>query len=119
MRSTGAALTALLMLWGPAASAGSGFPQTPPDDPSYARAEQPGKCIKVVGGEQHNLYSVMPRCTPGAKDPENASGMSVDKAWRDFTTGSPDVVIAYVEGGINWHNGDTAELADKVFLNTR
>ncbi|GAA3192234.1 S8 family serine peptidase [Actinocorallia longicatena] len=117
MRITGMALAALLLLTG-SASAGPGFPEGPPDDPGYAGAEKPGACTKVAGDEQHNLYSFMPRCTPGAKDPENASGMSVDTAWRDYTTGSPDVVIAYVEGGVNWHNGDTAELADKVFLNT-
>ncbi|MBO2448939.1 VCBS repeat-containing protein [Actinomadura barringtoniae] len=117
-RWTSGLLVLVLAFWGPAASAGAGFPQTPPNDPGYARAEQPGQCVKVVGGEQHGLYSFMPRCTPNAKDPENASGMSVDTAWRDYTTGSPDVTIAYVEGGINWHNGDTAELADKVYLNT-
>src|SRR5213078_2169366 len=27
------------------------------------------------------------------------------------------VVIAYIEGGINWHHGDARELADKVYLN--
>jgi len=26
-------------------------------------------------------------------------------------------VIAYIEGGINWHQSDAAELADRVFLN--
>ncbi|WP_329521265.1 FG-GAP-like repeat-containing protein [Spirillospora sp. NBC_01491] len=118
MRSKSVVLAALMLLWGPAALAGPGFPATPPDDPGYAGAEAPGQCRKVAGQEQHALYSFMPRCTPGAKDPENASGMSVDKAWREYTTGSPDVLIAYVEGGINWHNGDGAELADKVYLNT-
>ncbi|MGI8335801.1 FG-GAP-like repeat-containing protein [Actinomadura scrupuli] len=111
-------MAAFLVMCGPVAAARAGFPQGPPNDPSYAPAEAPGECRNVPDGEQHNLYSFMPRCTPGARDPENASGMSVDTAWRDYTTGSPDVVIAYVEGGINWHNGDAAELADKVYLNT-
>jgi hypothetical protein len=118
MRWMSALLAALLVMCGPAAAARAGFPQVPPNDPSYAPAEAAGDCRNVPGGEQHDLYSFLPRCTPGAKDPENASGMSVDTAWRDYTTGSPDVVIAYVEGGINWHNGDAAELADKVYLNT-
>ena len=30
--------------------------------------------------------------------------MSIDRAWRDYTDGRPDTVIAYVEGGINWHD---------------
>src|SRR5204862_1376315 len=33
-----------------------------------------------------------------------------------FTTGNGHTVIAYIEGGINWHH-DPKELADKVFLN--
>src|SRR6266481_760188 len=51
---------------------------------------------------------------------ENASGMSVSTGWRVFGTlaiGAPDVVIAYIEGGINWHHGDAQELAKKVYLN--
>ncbi|GAA0274592.1 hypothetical protein GCM10009527_083770 [Actinomadura nitritigenes] len=117
MRPVVAILMAGLLAWAPAAFADGGFPASPPDDPGYASAEVPG-CGNGVNGEQHALYSFMPKCAPNARDPENASGMSVDKAWREYTIGSPDVVIAYVEGGINWHNGDAAELADKVFLNT-
>lgn len=81
------------------------FPADPPDDPGY-----PG---------QQYLFSTIPPSTPNATDPEGASGMSVDLAWRDFTTGRSDTVIAYIEGGINWHAGDTAELANKVFINRR
>jgi hypothetical protein len=102
--------------------AATGFPGGPPDDPDYAPAEQ-GTVLTCLtkaapGAEQHNLYSFMPQCTPGATDPEKASGMSVDAAWRDYTTGSPDTVIAYVEAGINWHGSDVADLAGKVYLNT-
>src|SRR2546430_17702533 len=44
--------------------------------------------------------------------------MSIDEAWSAFTTGQPDVVIAYVEAGINWHDSDAPDLANKVFINT-
>ncbi len=102
--------------------AATAFPGGPPNDPDYAPAEQGSvlNCLtkSAPGAEQHNLYSFIPRCTPGAKDPENAAGMSVDTAWRDYTTGSPGTVIAYVEAGINWHGSDVADLADKVYLNT-
>ena len=30
---------------------------------------------------------------------------------------TPSTVIAYIEGGINWHNGDAAELRNRVYLN--
>lgn len=96
------------------------FPQTAPDDPSYDVAEEgpPTTCATTpVSAELKYLYSFMPRCTPLATDPEDASGMSVDRAWRRFTTGNPDTVIAYVEGGINWHDSSIEELVDRVFLN--
>lgn len=95
------------------------FPQDPPNDPGYNRAEQGNQstCTQTsANDEQHYLYSFMPQCTPAASDPENAAGMSIDKAWKQFTTGK-GAVIAYVEAGINWHNGDAEELANRVFLN--
>lgn len=96
------------------------FPQDPPNDPGYAPAEgTPDKCLTHSADEgDHYLFSFMPQCTRlTATDPENSAGMSVDSAWRDFTPGRGDTVIAYVEGGINWHNGDAPELANRVFLN--
>src|SRR5689334_23236932 len=51
-------------------AAAPGFPAGPPNDPDYAPAEQ-GTVLTCLtkaapGGEQHNLYSFMPRCTPAA-----------------------------------------------------
>jgi hypothetical protein len=112
-----AVAAALLLVAGAAWAA---FPQDPPNDPGYAPAEgTPDKCLTKSADEQeHYLFSFMPQCTQlTATDPENAAGMSVDSAWRDFTTGRGDTVIAYIEGGINWHNGDAPELANRVFLN--
>jgi hypothetical protein len=102
-----------------AGAALAAFPQTPPNDPDFAPAEAPPAattCLsKSADDEQHYLYSKIPQCTPNATDPENSAGMFVDKAWRDFTTGN-GATIAYVEGGINWHNVPQ-ELANRVFLN--
>jgi hypothetical protein len=97
------------------------FPQDPPNDPDYAPAENsPTDCLtKSADAQQHYVFSFMPQCTPLASDAENAAGMSVDTAWKDFTTGDPSTVIAYVEGGINWHNGDAAELRNRVYLNPK
>jgi hypothetical protein len=86
------------------------------NDPDYARAEK--NCLlNSVNDEQHYLYSFMSLCTPLASDPESAAGMSVDRAWREFGIGTPDTVIAYVEGGINWHAEDARDLVNQVFLN--
>ena len=110
VRAGAMALACLLIAAGTAFAA---FPADPPNDPDYASAEGgPADCLtKSADAEQHELYDFMPQCTKLATDPEGASGMSVNKAWRDFTAGSGATTIAYVEGGINWHAGDAAELA--------
>ena len=113
-------IAAVVAAW--LASAGTAlaaFPQSAPNDPGYAPAEQGGlgTCLTTsVNSEQHYLYGFMPMCPKRASDPEAASGMSVDRAWRDYTTGA-GATIAYIEGGINWHAGDVRELANRVFLN--
>ncbi|MFA5890815.1 MAG: FG-GAP-like repeat-containing protein [Actinomycetota bacterium] len=99
-----------------AAHAENTFPLGPPNDPLYDQAEEAPEQYGV-NSEQWYLYSFMPKGAPLAKDPENAAGMSVDRAWRDFSIGTPDTVIAYVEGGINWHADNVKEIADKVYLN--
>jgi len=125
-------LVALLVTWLVvlAGSAFAAFPQDAPNDPAYDGAEEGGPPTcgqKSVNEEQRYLYGFMPMCAPGASDPEDASGMSLGvnpsgegrSAWKDFSAGSPKTVIAYVEGGINWHEGGDGvrELANKVFLN--
>jgi hypothetical protein len=91
--------------------------QTPPNNSSYDPGEQNplGACINE---EEWFLYSFMPRCTSQARDPQNSSGMFVDQAWKRFTIGRADVVIAYVEGGPNWHDSTwRTELAPRAYLN--
>jgi Subtilase family len=113
------AALALLVCLLSATTALAAFPQDPPNDPGYAPAEGSlADCLtKSADDQQHYLFSFMPQCNPVATDAEGAAGMSVDIAWRDFTTGDPSTVIAYVEGGINWRNGDAAELRNRVYVN--
>ena len=108
--------------WLLTAPASAAYPQDPPNDPGYASAESDPTCAQnYVGSEQYYFYSFIPRCALNAKDASGAAGMSIDKAWAKYSIGDPHTVIAYVEGGINWHHGagDDAELADKVYLNWR
>ncbi|HEX8206273.1 MAG TPA: hypothetical protein VF587_09465, partial [Solirubrobacteraceae bacterium] len=102
----------LLLLLALAAPALAAFPDDPPNDPRY---DDPSpNCIDDV---QYEAFDYLPDCTPAATDPEDASGMSIEAAWREFTTGNPETVIAYVEAGINWRDENAEELSDKVFLN--
>jgi hypothetical protein len=86
-----------------ATAAFAAFPQSAPNDPDYS-------------GETY-LFDHIPSGYPLATDSENSSGMWVDRAWRDYTTGRPDTLIAYIEGGINWHDASAVDLVNKVYLN--
>ncbi|MBX6420984.1 MAG: VCBS repeat-containing protein [Nevskia sp.] len=96
-----------------AGAAEAAFPDTPPNDPGYANAGQ------------YTLLGEIPRAVfPIASDPENAAGMSIDSTWFDTSlaatarAGDPRIVIAYLEGGINWNAGDASkDLVNKVYLN--
>lgn len=107
-----AALAALLT---PTAALGA-FPQDPPNDPRYDRAEE--NCAEFnINEQQYYLYNRPSNCTPQAKVLDGAAGMSVDAAWKRFTTGRSDVVIAYVEGGPNWADPLAKDLVNKIFVN--
>ncbi|MGO9197669.1 MAG: hypothetical protein ACLQK4_11175 [Acidimicrobiales bacterium] len=58
-----------------------------------------------------------PHATTSSLDPYGPQGMNVDAAQKDFTTGDPDVVVAYVEGGINWRRSNAAALAGASYIN--
>jgi hypothetical protein len=110
-----AALAAALVLCLPAA-APADFPQDPPNDPFYDQAEsQPSD--KCIDDEQIEFFDFLPICAPLASDPEGSSGMWINRTFREFTIGDPEVVIAYIEAGVNWANPDARDLANQVYLN--
>src|SRR3712207_3205961 len=112
MRRPTALLAAVLAALVVCASALAAFPQDPPSDEDYDPATP-----NCVDDKQYELFDFLPSCAPAARDPEAAAGMSVNRAWREFTTGNPETVIAYVEAGVNWRDPDARDLANKVFLN--
>jgi hypothetical protein len=102
---------------GPAAAAPCTSQISGPSDPEYAPSErEPGSGTFNV--EQWYLYDCIPQSAPSASDPEGAAGMSVNKAWDAFGRGNPKVLVAYVEGGINWRRDSARDLRRKVHLNT-
>jgi hypothetical protein len=122
MKRVGALLAVLLvavLLAAPSVRAAT-YPPGGPDDPGYAPVERgfPQSCLtETANDEEHYLYSFEPKCTPNAHDPDGAAGMSVNKAWSTYTTGDPHIVIAYIEGGINWHDPGARDLANQVYIN--
>ncbi|HEY8740218.1 MAG TPA: S8 family serine peptidase [Candidatus Dormibacteraeota bacterium] len=89
-----------------------------PNDPGYSPAEN-GVAGATWNDEQWYLYGCMPQGAPLSTNPENASGMNVDKAWAQYSKGSDQVVVAYMEGGVNWRISSSCELKDQAWLNTK
>ena len=94
--------------------------QTPgayPNDPGYSPAEN-GQAGQTWDNELWYLYGCIPQGVQNtSSDPEGAAGMSVDKTWSTFTKGRDDVLVAYMEGGINWRIGESCELRLRSYLN--
>ena len=98
------------------AAAASCFPQCAPNDPGYDPAASDP--TKTWNDGQWYLWSHLPSSAPIASDPENSSGMFVDSAWKKFGAGRDDVLIAYMEGGVNWRISEARELRLREYLNT-
>jgi len=86
-----------------------------PNDPDYADPERTGQ--ESFNAEQWYLFDCIPQSAPLATDPEEAAGMSVNRAWRQFGRGSQDVVVAYMEGGVNWRRPSAKDLVRQAHLN--
>jgi len=115
-----AALCLLAPLAAPAPAAGGACANLPayPNDPDYAPAER-GDQQATWNEEQWYLYSCLPADAPAATDPEGASGMSVDRVWNELgDRGRDEVLVAYMEGGVNWRLDDSPELRLRAYLNT-
>ncbi len=46
-----------------------------------------------------------------------SQGMNLAQAFRQYTTGSPNVVVAYIEGGMNWQMSGAQTISDHMYLN--
>ena len=98
------------------------FPQDPPNDPEFTGMASGKDPLDFSPTDfQFQMLSGMeelPVQFTLAKDPEGSPGMSLTRAWKNYGTGRTDVVIAYVEGGINWHHpGTIPDIADKIYIN--
>src|SRR4051795_10223139 len=59
----------------------------------------------------------LPSWAPLARDPDNASGVNFTGAWRQGNVGRPDVVVAYIEGGVNYSSDGIKDALNNIFLN--
>jgi hypothetical protein len=110
-----------------------------PNDPDFAPCESQDPVTGCTDNEQWNLYGRLTGNTclaPGgtvanrphpdgglpcwarnARDPEHASGVNMTGAWQQGNFGRPDVLIAYIEGGVNYSNDGVKDALDNIYLN--
>ncbi|HMT04728.1 MAG TPA: hypothetical protein PKD76_04195 [Solirubrobacterales bacterium] len=109
-----------------------------PNDPNFARCELQDPLTGCQDSEQWNLYGPMDGlCLPpggavfdqprpggglpcwalNASDPENASGINMTGAWAQGNVGRDDILIAYVEGGINYSSNSVKDGLNAIYLN--
>jgi hypothetical protein len=56
-------------------------------------------------------------CESGKVTPTGPCGMGLQEAFSHYTSGNPEEVVAYIEGGINYHISQGRELANSVYVN--
>ncbi|MBV9796956.1 MAG: S8 family serine peptidase [Solirubrobacterales bacterium] len=109
-----------------------------PNDPGFAGCELQDPITGCQDNEQWDLFGPLPGndCpAPGnlalvnphpdgglpcwalhATDPQRASGVNMTGAWAQGNLGRPDVLIAYIEGGVNYDSDSIKDGLDSVFL---
>ncbi len=53
-----------------------------------------------------------------ATDPQHAAGVDMTGAWAQGNVGRGDVLIAYIEGGVNYRNDGIKDALDNIYLNS-
>lgn len=109
-----------------------------PNDPDFARCETQDPVSGCTDSEQWNLYGPMdgqckapggtlfdqPRPDGGlpcwarnATDPESSSGINMTGAWAQGNVGRDEMLIAYIEGGVNYSSDKIKDGLNAVYIN--
>src|SRR3954449_8258677 len=59
----------------------------------------------------------LPAWAPLARHRDNSPGINFTGAWRLGNVGRPDVLVAYIEGGVNYSSDGIKDALENVFLN--
>lgn len=114
-------------------------PLAAPNDPSFAGCESQDPVTGCTDNEQWDLFGPLAGNTclaPGgslrnqphpdgglpcwardASDPQHAAGVDMTGAWAQGNVGRDDVLIAYIEGGVNYRDDGIKDSLDNIFLN--
>src|SRR5213080_1922076 len=124
----------------PAVAAHAAWPQTPPNDTQFAPCENAATftsdCYSDPGADQWDMFGVLSDtqypCPPpilqhpdgglpcwatAAFDPDHMSGVNFTGAWAQGNVGRDDILIAYMEGGVNYSSNSIKDALDNEWLN--
>ena len=139
-----AILVALLMALA-AAPAQARVAKNPPNDPEFAKCESMDPITDSTtgcdDGDQWDLFGQqtgsdcpaspagpkilphpdngLPCWSPLARDPNHMAGLNFTGAWDQGNIGRPDVLVAYIEGGVNYSHNNIRDSLDNIYLNRR
>ena len=104
-----------------------------PNDPDFAGCDQQDPVNGCKDSEQWDLFGslegrpcpgVEPRPDAGlpcwafaARDPQHAAGIDMIGAWAQGNVGRDDVLVAYIEGGVNYSSDSIRDGLNGVYLN--
>ncbi|MGA7396348.1 MAG: S8 family serine peptidase [Solirubrobacterales bacterium] len=114
-----------------------------PNDPGFARCELQDPVSGCKDSEQWNIYGPMdglckapggvafdqprnstqpsggglPCWASNASDPEGASGINMTGAWAQGNLGRDEMLVAYMEGGVNYSSDKIKDGLNAVYLN--
>lgn len=109
-----------------------------PNDPNFARCELQDPVSGCGDSEQWNLYGPMdglckapggstfdqPRPSGGlpcwarnATDPDGASGINMTGAWAQGNLGRDEMIVAYMEGGVNYSSNGIKDGLNSIYIN--
>jgi Subtilase family len=110
-----------------------------PSDPGFAGCESQDPVKGCTDNEQWDLFGPLAGNTclaPGgsladrphpdaglpcwalnATDPQHSAGVDMTGAWAQGNVGRNDVLVAYIEGGVNYRNDGIKDSLDNIYLN--
>ena len=109
-----------------------------PNDPGFARCELQDPVSGCTDSEQWNLYGPMdglclapggvvrdqPRPDGGlpcwarnATDPDSSSGINMTGAWAQGNMGRDEMLVAYMEGGVNYNSNGIKDGLNSIYIN--
>jgi hypothetical protein len=110
-----------------------------PNDPGFAGCERQDPITGCTDNEQWDLFGPLtgntcraphgsvndvphpdgglPCWALHATDPQHAAGVDMTGAWAQGNVGRDDVLIAYIEGGVNYRDDGIKDSLDNIYLN--